>query len=149
MGHWGPWYWRFIHYFSIHDAGRELLQTLQLPCYGCKGRYVGPTDEENLAEWSLTTHNTESERKGPGTIWNMDQLLAEYSECKHENWSMDRFPWNFMFHHAGVTNDIPYLQEVGRQYPCSKCKLITLDPLPDEDAYTWLKRNWELAKTLN
>jgi hypothetical protein len=101
-----------------------------------------------LAEWSLRLHNTESERKGPGTIWDMDQLLTEYSECKHENWSMDRFPWNFMFHHAGQA-DFEFFKEFGCQYPCSKCQLITLDPLPDEDVYMWLKRNHESAKTLN
>lgn len=146
MGDWGPRYWRFIHFFAVHGRGRDMFQALTLPCINCKYHYVPPTDDEDLAEWSLGVHNAVNVRRGVPE-WTMDQLVAEYSkECTHQNWSMDNFPWNFMFHVALTKNGtVDFFKQFSDQYPCSECKLLHDEPRDGEDMFMWIKRNWKRA----
>jgi hypothetical protein len=128
----GRAYWRFIHYFSIHNSGRELLKELGrfIDCQKCKESYIGPTDEEDLRQWSFNFHNKINEKLNK-PILNVEDIVIDAS-CDICNNVEPQLLWIFTHNvaEAGDTDAINFLKAFNDQYPCATCRGNLLPDIP-------------------
>jgi hypothetical protein len=140
----GPSFWRFIHYFSSHNIGRELLQQLGpfISCKECREEYVPPTNDEDLDLWAKNLHNAVNEKIGLPIINEID-IKSTCDIC--DNTNISGFPWEFIHNVAenGKENAIDFLKSFDNIYPCDKCRnnFFTENQLQGESCLYWTLRN--------
>lgn len=142
--YWGPAFWRFMHYYALHDAGRDLLRQVPqfIPCEACRLEWEDLADEQDLVQWSLQLHNKVNRKLGKYGAWDtIDFHIAHKSACDRCAGAahMTAFPWAFI--HAVAAADTPqalqFLKDFDASYPCQACRgtFFTDDPAPpDADA---------------
>lgn len=145
---WGPAFWRFIHYYALHDtgAGRELLRQVPrfISCEACRQEWEDPAAEagDDLVAWSLQLHNKVNRKLGKYGAWDVtDFHIAQKSACDRCGGAghVTSFPWAFI--HAVASANTPealqFLKAFDATYPCAACRatFFTDDPAAgDADA---------------
>lgn len=138
-------YWRFIHYFAIHNDRDLILQVKRFFSFDdLSGVWHEPTTEENLVEWSLSMHNRMNSKTGKYDQWDsIDFHIAQKPTCDLcVNNLVYRFPWDFIHSVAKQPNSMEFLKEFNTKYPCNTCRGKLLDePHENESTLDWTYRN--------
>jgi hypothetical protein len=142
---WGNSYWRFIHYFAIHNQRETIIQVKNfLPLPATINDWIDPEPNDNLIEWSLAFHNKINTKLNKYDKWDMNDFnIAQKSECDVcVNNQCHSFPWNFIHNVAINPTSMNFLKLFNSTYPCDKCRNTFLDePLPNESVIVWVNRN--------
>ena len=139
----GPAYWRVIHYCSINDNCRELLQQLGdfISCEKCRSGYRPPTNDEDLQLWSINFHNIINKQIGK----DCSQEFYIKSTCDICTSEVPAYPWEFIHNVAEFAKDdaIEFLKTFNNTYPCNNCRgnLLMDDKNTDENCLFWTLRN--------
>jgi hypothetical protein len=151
MSFFGSAYWRFIHYFAIHNIGRDdLLRDIVnfLPCEECKNEWENPSENENLVEWSLRLHNKVNTKLGKWDKWDMtDFNISQKPQCDYcmDKDTMYMFPWGFIHAIASldITGVVDFLKAFDTSYPCDTCRgtFLIEDKNDSETVFEWTVRN--------
>lgn len=148
--YWGPSYWRFLHYFALHDSGRELFEQLPkfMPCDVCRSEWVNPGPKEDLVMWSKELHNRVNKKLGKYDKWDMtDFEIAHKPECDYESNKeyVHLFPWLFLHTVAETGGDgaLLFLKHFNETYPniVLRGKFFTDDPAEGESVLDWTVRH--------
>lgn len=143
---WGAPYWRFIHYFSLHDKRDLVLQIKNfIPCDECKSEWYDPTLDQSLIDWSREFHNKVNKKLGRYDKWDARDLSISHKPtcdiCDEKEY-IHRFPWGFIHEVAKLPNAVDFLKEFNATYPCEKHRGTFLDePQPGEFPLDWTVRN--------
>ena len=142
---WGNSYWRFIHYFAIHNEREPIIQVkkfLLIP--SSLNDWNDPEPNEDLVKWSLDFHNKINTKLNKYDKWNLNDFnIAQKSECDVcVNNNCHRFPWTFIHNVANNPTSMNFLKLFNSTYPCDKCRNSFFDePQPDESVLDWVNRN--------
>lgn len=148
--YWGPSYWRFLHFFALHNVGRDLMMELPqfIPCEECKSEWVDPGPEEDLVMWSKELHNKVNRKLGRWDKWDMTDFgISHKRECDYvQNMEfVHLFPWPFIHIVAQVGGDaaLGFLKRFNELYPVDACrnKFFTDDPIEGESVLDWTVRH--------
>jgi hypothetical protein len=142
---WQKSYWRFIHYFSIHN---QYLLLCQFGDFIGHDVFIVPAYQQNLIDWSIDLHNKLNTQNNKYDKWNLtDFNIAQKSTCDLcENAQVFfNFPWGFIHEIAKSTNTntLNFLQDFNTFYPCTKCRgtFFTDTPFENESIFDWTIRN--------
>lgn len=141
----GNAYWRFIHFFAYHNVGRNLLKDLAkfINCQKCKESYTGPSDNEELLQWSISLHNQINEKLNKPTF-NTDNAVIDET-CDICNKKQPQLLWIFTHNvaEAGENDAIEFLKSFNEQYPCEICRGNLLPDIPQdgENCLFWTFRH--------
>lgn len=142
-------YWRFLHYFALNNAGRDLIKQLPpfLPDDEWRAEWVDPTNDEDLVVWSKDLHNKVNKKLGRYDKWDLTDFdIAHKNVCDFcENSSVHLFPWGFIHKVAeiGGTTALPFLKAFDASFPCPHCedKFFTDEPNDGENVLDWTIRH--------
>ena len=138
-------YWRFIHYFALHNKRDLILQVKHYFPFGdLSGAWYDPEPTEDLIEWSRILHNTMNTLNGKYDQWDsQDFAIAQKPTCDlcvHN--LVYRFPWGFIHSVAEQANSMEFLKEFNAMYPCTTCRGQFFDePQEGETILEWTYRN--------
>lgn len=128
----GNAYWRFIHYFAFHNVGRNLFNDLGrfIDCQKCRESYTGPSDNEDLLQWSINFHNQVNVKLNKPTLDNVEID----GTCDICNKKQPQLLWIFTHNVAetGNTDAVDFLKSFNEQYPCEICRGNLLPDIPQE-----------------
>ena len=146
---WGPVYWRFLHYFSIHyENDSTYIKTVKslIPCTTCQSEWIEPELHANMILWSLELHNKVNTKLGKYDKWTLiDYHIANKEDCDICNSKSNNFPWLFihMIAEQNSVDSLLFLQEFNKKYPCETCKYTFFldEPQQDESVLDWTIRH--------
>ena len=144
--YWGAPYWRFMHYFAMHDVKDLVLHVKNfIPCEDCKSEWYEPAPGENLLDWSREFHNKVNRKLGRYDKWDARDLLISHKPhcdiCEEKEF-IHRYPWVFFHFVSMQPNSMDFLKAVNAQYPCEKHRGTFLDePQDGESTVDWVVRN--------
>ncbi len=152
----GSSFWRFVHFFSLHNTGRPLFAEVGkfLPAEYAQVWEL-PAEGEDLIDWSLRIHNNMNRIKGDWDRWDRTDFgIAHKPEC---DFCADKeyvflFPWGFI--HAVASTDHPdalaFLKAFSASYPADRCAgaFFTDDPAEGESVYAWTLRHHKRMNVL-
>lgn len=145
----GPSYWRFIHFFALHNVGRDLIkQVVTFLPEEYKGEWEDPLDNEDLITWSLRLHNKVNAKLGKYAGWDTtDFAIAHKPECDFyvNKEFVFLFPWGFI-HSVAKTMDpdaLDFLKAFNTVYPSASTQgqFFTDEPGDEETVYDWTLRH--------
>ena len=144
-------YWRFLHFFALHNIGRDLIK--QLPQFmpeEWRLEWEEPADDADLVVWSKDLHNKVNAKLGRYANWDMtDFNISHQNTCEcciqGGNCSIYGFPWFFIHGVAEVGGDmaLPFLQAFNNIFPCPHCQgeFFTDVPMEGESVLAWTVRH--------
>lgn len=143
----GSAYWRFVHYFALHNTGRELFTDIPKflpPTYAAE--WEAPKDDEDLIDWSLRIHNRMNSKKGDWDKWDRtDFHIAHKPECDFcaNKEYVFFFPWGFIHSIADTRHEdaLPFLKLFGALYPEKSMTFFTDDLNEGESLLDWTIRH--------
>jgi hypothetical protein len=145
----GPSVWRFLHYFALHNIGRDFLpQVVTFLPEEWRTEWEDPREDEDLISWSLRLHNKLNGKLGKYAGWDStDFTIAHKPECDfcEDKEFIFLFPWAFL--HAVAKSMDPtaqsFLQQFNALYPDerSRGKFFTDEPGEEETVYDWTIRH--------
>jgi hypothetical protein len=136
-------YWRFIHYFALHNK-RDLILQVKHFFEDLSGVWYDPESAEDLIEWSRILHNKMNTLSGKYDKWDSrDFTIAHKPTCDLcVNNLVYRFPWGFIHSIAEQANSMNFLKEFNATYPCDICRGGFFDePQAGESTLDWTYRN--------
>ena len=143
---WGAPFWRFIHFFALHDQ-RDLVLQLKnfIPCGKCKSEWYDPSPEENLLDWSREFHNKVNAKLGRYDKWDARDLSITHKPtcdiCENQE-QIHRFPLDFINVITPQPNALNFLKTFNATYPCDVHRGTFFDdPQPEESTVDWVIRN--------
>lgn len=145
----GTPFWRFIHFFALHDTGRDLLKdVVQFLPEMYVAEWEAPTEKEDLIEWSLRFHNRVNAKKGDWDRWDRTDFgIAHKAECDFcaDKEYVFQFPWGFIHNvakseHPGT---LSFLKKFDITYPVvsNYGSFFTDEPVEGETVYDWTIRH--------
>ena len=135
-------YWRFIHYFALHNL-RDLILQVKPFFQDVSGAWSDPPTED-LVEWSRVLHNKVNALNDKYHTWDAtDFSIAHKPTCDTcVNNLVYRFPWEFIHSVATQPNSMEFLKKFNTNYPCDRCRGGFFDePQADETTLAWTYRN--------
>ena len=146
----GSAYWRFIHFFSLHDIDYEYIKQIVnfMPCEDCKLEWEDPVQDQDLIEWSMSLHNKINKKMGKYDKYDLtDFIICQKRHCdicagdEHKN----QYPWeliHFVAEKYGESS-LEFLKRFNTLYPCDKCRsnLLIDDQHEGETVLNWTIRH--------